>query len=58
MPDLSVDAWVDGLERVRTQRFDSTRLRTHAERFSRERCVEHMKAVIDDTLAAPAEQRW
>lgn len=46
------------LERVARQRFDSERIRAHAQRFSRERHVQQMRAVIDETVAAPAGTRW
>jgi hypothetical protein len=38
--------------------FDADRLRASALRFSRERHIAHMRAVIDETLAAPLSQRW
>jgi hypothetical protein len=46
------------LEQVAAMRFDHARLRSHAERFSRERHAERMQAVIDETLAAPAGATW
>jgi glycosyltransferase involved in cell wall biosynthesis len=46
------------LERVAAMRVDSERLRQQAERFSRERHVQQMRALIDDTVAAPAGTRW
>jgi glycosyltransferase involved in cell wall biosynthesis len=54
----TVEAMAAALERVSTQTFDAARIRAHAERFSRERHVEHMRAVIADTMAAPAGTRW
>jgi glycosyltransferase involved in cell wall biosynthesis len=38
--------------------FDPDRLRSHAERFSRDRHLERMRGVIDETLSAPAGTRW
>jgi glycosyltransferase involved in cell wall biosynthesis len=46
------------LERVATIRFDPARIREAAERFSRERHVQQMRDVIDETVAAPAGARW
>jgi glycosyltransferase involved in cell wall biosynthesis len=46
------------LERVAAARFDPVRIRRHAERFSRERHVERLRGVIDETIGAPAGTRW
>jgi glycosyltransferase involved in cell wall biosynthesis len=46
------------LERVATMRVDTPRLREHAQRFSRERHRDTMRALIDETAAAPAGTRW
>ena len=46
------------LERVSRLHVDCDRIRGSAERFSRERHVEQMRAVIDDTTAAAAGTRW
>jgi glycosyltransferase involved in cell wall biosynthesis len=46
------------LERVGGTVFDSGRIRAHAEGFSRERFSRQMRAVIDETIAAPAGTRW
>jgi glycosyltransferase involved in cell wall biosynthesis len=46
------------LERVARQRFDSTRISQHAQRFSRDRHVQRMREVIDETIAAPTGARW
>jgi len=51
-------AMAGALERLSTLTFDVDRLRRHAEQFSRERHVQHMRAVIDETMAAPAGTRW
>ena len=48
----------EALERVAARRFDSARIRRHAEQFSRERHMEQMRAVIADTMAAPRGTRW
>ena len=56
--DATVDSLAAALTRVAAQPFDSGRIRQHAERFSRERHVERLRGVIDETLAAPAGTRW
>jgi len=47
-----------GLERAATTRFDLARIRRHAERFSRARYDEEMRAVVDETIAAPRATTW
>jgi glycosyltransferase involved in cell wall biosynthesis len=46
------------LERLAASRFDPDRLRRHAERFSRSRYLDEMRAVIDETVSAPTGTRW
>jgi glycosyltransferase involved in cell wall biosynthesis len=46
------------LERVLQTTFDPARIRRHAEAFSRQRYGTQMRAVIDETIAAPAGTRW
>jgi glycosyltransferase involved in cell wall biosynthesis len=46
------------LERVARLRFDPAAIAQTAARFSRERHVEQMRAVIDETVGAPAGTRW
>jgi glycosyltransferase involved in cell wall biosynthesis len=46
------------LERVAGMTFDSERIRRHAEQFSRERHLQQMQTVIDETLSAPVGSRW
>ena len=46
------------LDRAAATRFDGDRLRRHAEQFSTDRHVREMKAVIEETTAAPAGARW
>jgi glycosyltransferase involved in cell wall biosynthesis len=48
----------DALRRVGTMSFDSSRIRSSVERFSKDRHARAMQAVIDDTLAAPVGTRW
>jgi glycosyltransferase involved in cell wall biosynthesis len=48
----------EGLRRVGSLSFDSSRIRASAERFSKDRHATAMRAVIEDTLAAPVGTRW
>jgi hypothetical protein len=52
------EALARGLERVATLRFDSSRLRSHAQQFSRERHAQRLNEVIEETAAAPVGARW
>ena len=56
--DPSVESLASALVRARDTRFDASRIRTHAEQFSRERHVHQMRALIDETMAAPPGTRW
>ena len=51
-------ALADGLHRAVETAWDADRIRQHAESFSRERFVREIRAVIDNTMAAPPGQRW
>jgi len=39
-------------------RFDPDRIRAHAEAFSRQEHAAQLRAVIEETMASPIEQRW
>jgi glycosyltransferase involved in cell wall biosynthesis len=54
----SIASLTAALERVRASPFDRSRLRRHATQFARDRHIEQLRAVIDETLAAPAGTRW
>jgi glycosyltransferase involved in cell wall biosynthesis len=56
--EATEDSLAAGLRRAASQPWDSGRIRTHALRFSRERFVAEMTAVVAETLAARAEHRW
>jgi glycosyltransferase involved in cell wall biosynthesis len=56
--DSSVPSLARALERVRTIAFDRDVLRRHAEQFARDRHVEGMREVVEETLAAPPGTRW
>ena len=58
VPEPTVEALAAGLTRAAQTHWDSTRIRRHAERFSRTRFISDIEHVIDDTLRAPAGQRW
>jgi glycosyltransferase involved in cell wall biosynthesis len=58
VPEPTADAFAAALNRAARTRFDRGRLRANAERFSRERHLRRMQDVIEETLAAPAGQRW
>jgi glycosyltransferase involved in cell wall biosynthesis len=56
--DTSVESLANGLLRAASIPWDGARIRRHAERFSRQRFVNEMRQVVDDTLNAPAGHRW
>jgi glycosyltransferase involved in cell wall biosynthesis len=56
--ELTPASMATALEHVARVRFDPARLRSSAERFSRERHVERMREVIDETLDAPIGTTW
>jgi glycosyltransferase involved in cell wall biosynthesis len=53
-----VDALADGLKRAAAIDWDTEKIRRHAESFSRARFVDEIRVAIDETMAAPAGQRW
>jgi glycosyltransferase involved in cell wall biosynthesis len=56
--ETSSDSLAEALHRVAGVSFDTTRIRQHAERFSRDRHMAQMRDVIADTASAPAGTRW
>jgi glycosyltransferase involved in cell wall biosynthesis len=58
VPSSTAEAFAEGLERVARMQVDRSRIRAHAEPFSRERFAREIAAVLDETVAAPAGQRW
>jgi len=56
--DLDARSMAAALARVASSRFDAPRLHAHAERFSRARHVDGIRAVIADTLAAGPGAQW
>jgi glycosyltransferase involved in cell wall biosynthesis len=57
-PEPTAASLAETLRVASTWRFDSTRIRAHAEAFSREEHAAQLRAVIDDTMTSPIEQRW
>jgi glycosyltransferase involved in cell wall biosynthesis len=58
VPDPSLDSLVTGLRRAVSTSWNSARIRAHAERFSRTRFLAEVTRVVDETMSAPAGQRW
>jgi glycosyltransferase involved in cell wall biosynthesis len=56
--DATVEAMAGALERAGRLTFDRARIRAHAERFSRDRHLTGMRAVIEETRTAPHGTRW
>jgi len=56
--EASVDALAGAMRRAAAQPWDSQRIRSHAERFSRARFATEMRHIVEETLQAPAGQRW
>lgn len=56
--DPSVESLAGALRQLERTTFESAAIRRQAERFSRTHHVERLRAVIDDTVGAPADTRW
>lgn len=54
----TVDSLAAALTRAASTPWSAPRIRAHAERFSRARFVAEIQHIVDDTLRAPAGQRW
>jgi glycosyltransferase involved in cell wall biosynthesis len=52
------EALAEGLLQAAVRDWDSTAIRRHAEKFGRERFVSEIRQTIEDTMNAPAGQRW
>ena len=57
-PEPTAASLAETLRVASTWRFDSDRIRAHAEAFSREEHAARLREVIDETMASPIEQRW
>ncbi len=51
-------AFADAIRYALTRRFDSERIRQHAERFGRRRFGDEIEAIVDDTMRAGANRAW
>jgi glycosyltransferase involved in cell wall biosynthesis len=58
VPDTTVESLSAGMRRAAGIQWDADRIRRHAEQFSRQRFVREIERVVDETLTAPATQRW
>ena len=56
--DTTVDSLAAALQRAASIPWDAARIRRHAEQFSRTRFINDIRHIVDDTLSAPAGQRW
>ncbi len=56
--DTTVDSLAAAMTRAAAIPWDAARIRRHAERFSRTRFVDEIQHIVNDTLSAPAGQRW
>jgi glycosyltransferase involved in cell wall biosynthesis len=56
--DTTVESLAAGLKRAAAIEWDSDTIRRHAERFSRARFVNDIQQIVNETLSAPAGQRW
>jgi glycosyltransferase involved in cell wall biosynthesis len=54
----TAEALADGMRRVTHARLDPATIRRHAEEFGRPRFAARMLASIEETMNAPADQRW
>lgn len=54
----TVDSLAAALTRAAATSWDSEKIRAHAERFSRARFVAEVRRIVDETMSAPAGQRW
>jgi glycosyltransferase involved in cell wall biosynthesis len=52
------EALADGLQRAAAMDWESSRIRSHAERFARDRFVDEIGRAVDETMAAPPGYRW
>ena len=56
--DTTVESLADGLTRAVNTTWHPSRIRSHAERFSRERFVAEIRDIVADTFNAPAGHQW
>ena len=58
VPEATVQSLSEGLKRAAATQWHADRIRRHAERFSRQRFVRDIERVVEETMTAPADQRW
>jgi glycosyltransferase involved in cell wall biosynthesis len=56
--DTTVESLAAALQRAASISWDAAAIRRHAEQFSRTRFINEIHHIVDDTLSAPAGQRW
>jgi len=56
--DLSVEALADGFRATLHHKWDSSVIRAHAERFSRQTFMDGIAQAADELMAAPPNQSW
>jgi glycosyltransferase involved in cell wall biosynthesis len=57
-PEPTAASLAETLGAASRWRFDTNRIRAHAEAFSRQEHAAQLQALIDETMASPIEQRW
>jgi glycosyltransferase involved in cell wall biosynthesis len=55
--EMNEESIAAGLRKAARRSWDVQRIRTHAERFSRERFIREIETVIEQAMAAPPGQR-
>jgi len=56
--ELTVESLADGLRAAAGRAWDSTAIRSHAERFSREAFMSGIARAADELMAAPSDRTW
>ena len=56
--DTTVESLAAALQRAAATPWNASRIRAHAETFSRARFITDIQHIVDDTLQAPAGARW
>ena len=56
--DPAVESLAAALKRAASIDWEAAKIRRHAEQFSRSRFINEFQHIVDDTLSAPAGQRW
>ncbi|MEQ1574798.1 MAG: glycosyltransferase [Vicinamibacterales bacterium] len=56
--EATAEAFAGALSRAASTRWDAARIRTNAERFSRQRHLDALACAVNEMMAAPAGTRW